>query len=208
MRVIAGIPEITGNPFLLPGKTDGTHVTDLQSAWERIRRAAGLEDVRLHDLRHSFASVGAATGDSMLIIGALLGHSSPKTTARYTHLADHPLKSAADRISEAIERYLADGNPDLADLPLAVGEAGGYASDVETRPELDAVLGAVSRTRWLDTPQAAARLGLTVGTLQTYRWMGTGPTFRKVGRRVVYAAEALDSWKAAYAANENQVLAA
>lgn len=207
MRVIAGVPEIAGNPYLLPGKTDGTHVTDLQSVWERIRMTAGLEDVRLHDLRHSFASVGAATGDSMLIIGALLGHSSPKTTARYTHLSDHPLKSAADRISEAIERYLADGEPDCPDMAQCAEEAI-FPSDEESRPELDRVLGAVLRTRWLDTPQAAARLGLTVGTLQTYRWMGTGPSFRKIGRRVVYAADALDVWRAAYADDQSRALAA
>jgi integrase len=116
MRVIETIPEVAGNNYLLPGKADGTHVTDLQSVWERVRAAAELQDVRLYDLRHSFASVGAATGDSMLIIGALLGHSSPKTTARYTHLADHPLKSAADRISQMIEQYLGELDPARADV--------------------------------------------------------------------------------------------
>ena len=69
--IYAKLPTFTG-------KTDGTHVTDWQSVWKRIRAAAGLEDVRLHDLRHSFASGGAAIGDSILIIGGLLGHSSPK----------------------------------------------------------------------------------------------------------------------------------
>lgn len=208
MRVIASIPEIAGNPFLLPGKADGTHVTDLQSVWERIRAAAGLDDVRLHDLRHSFASVGAATGDSMLIIGALLGHSSPKTTARYTHLSDHPLKSAADRISEAIERYLADGGSDSGEVAESEDLATTSSFEKDARPEMDRVLGAILRTRWLDTPQAAMRLGLTVGTLQTYRWMGTGPTFQKVGRRVVYAADALAAWKAAYSVVESRAPAA
>src|SRR5699024_9444161 len=96
MRLIETIPAVDGNDYLLPGKGDGKHVTDLQACWERVRVAAGLKDVRIHDLRHSFASVGASSGDSMLVIGALLGHSSPKTTARYTHLSDHPLRSAAD----------------------------------------------------------------------------------------------------------------
>ena len=203
MRVIETIPEIAGNPYLLPGKTDGTHVTDLQSVWERIRKAAELADVRLHDLRHSFASVGAATGDSMLIIGALLGHSSPKTTARYTHLADHPLKSAADRISDAIAQYLGDPTSVPVDH---VNQEPSQAADCAS--ELGSVLGTVVRTRWLDTPQAAARIGLTVGTLQTYRWMGTGPQFRKIGRRVVYAAEALDEWQALHAAQGMAALAA
>ena len=192
MRAIAAIPEVAGNPFLLPGKKSGTHVTDLQACWQRIRASAQLEDVRIHDLRHSFASVGAASGDSMLIIGALLGHSSPKTTARYTHLSDHPLKFAADRISEEIARFL---DPDGGEVAAAVAYE--PPSGVEaTMLVADPVLGAVIQTKWLDTRAAAARLGLTVGTMQTYRWMGTGPTFRKIGRRVVYASGALDAWAA------------
>lgn len=203
MRVIDSIPEVTGNPYLLPGRSDGTHVTDLQACWERVRSAAGLQDVRIHDLRHSFASVGAASGDSMLIIGALLGHSSPKTTARYTHLSDHPLKSAADRIAAEIARLL---DPEPADsdpapiIDIAMRDAPHLPSDP--------VLGSVIRTKWLDTRAAAARLGFTVGTMQTYRWMGTGPAFRKIGRRVVYAADVLDAWARVREAEPSTAIAA
>ena len=193
MRVIETIPEVAGNPYLLPGKRAGTHVTDLQACWERIRAAAGLQNVRIHDLRHSFASVGAASGDSMLIIGALLGHSSPKTTERYTHLSDHPLKSAADRIAAEISRFLDPGGADVE------GEIVRDTSAAMSVGIADPVLGAVIRTKWLDTRAAAARLGFTVGTMQTYRWMGTGPAFRKIGRRVVYASETLDAWTMAQA---------
>ena len=63
---------------------------------------AGLDDLRIHDLRHSFASVGAASGMSLPVIGALLGHSQPATTARYAHLADDPLRAAGDKIGEQI----------------------------------------------------------------------------------------------------------
>ena len=66
MKVIVGIPYVEGNPYLLPGKKDGTRVTDLQAVWTRVRVTAGIEDVRIHDLRHSFASVGASNGDSSL----------------------------------------------------------------------------------------------------------------------------------------------
>lgn len=191
LRVINGIPEEVGNPFLLPGKKAGTHVTDLQSVWERIRQTAGLEDVRIHDLRHSFASVGADLGDSMLIISKLLGHSSPKTTDRYTHLFDHPLKSAADRISEKIAAYLdnIDDRTARSVLEMQCEQPG------PVLPKMDPVLGMVARTNWLDTPAAAARLGMTVGTLQTYRWLGTGPSFRKIGRRVVYSEHDLHAWR-------------
>ncbi|OYY77168.1 MAG: hypothetical protein B7Y43_11855 [Sphingomonas sp. 28-62-20] len=204
MRAIEAIPEVAGNPYLLPGKADGTHVTDLQACWERIRAAAGLDDVRIHDLRHSFASVGAASGDSMLIIGALLGHSSPKTTARYTHLSDHPLKSAADRIADAIASFL---DPDELQ-PGSAAEIRAQTSPSEHNLSLSPVLGSVIMAKWLDTRAAAARIGFSVGTMQTYRWMGTGPTFRKIGRRVVYATEELDAWVAAQASAASENLAA
>ncbi len=200
IRILASLPPVEGNPYLLPGKKDGTHVTDLQAVWTRVRKTADLEDVRIHDLRHSFASIGASTGDSMLIIGALLGHSSAKTTQRYTHLSDHPLKSAAERISDEIARHLEMHGADGATSAPAADEDpfGAYwASEAAAEePKGDPVLGDVIRTQWLDTRAAAARLGFTVGTMQTYRWMGTGPTFRKIGRRVVYSAAALNAWAA------------
>ena len=91
-----------GNPYVLAGERMGHHFVGLPKVWERIRKRAGLTDVRLHDLRHSFASAGAAAGDSLLVIGKLLGHQDAKTTARYAHLGDHPLKVAADRIAASI----------------------------------------------------------------------------------------------------------
>lgn len=197
MRIIAMVPVVEGNPYLLPGKKDGTHVTDLQAVWVRIRKTAGLEDVRIHDLRHSFASIGAATGDSMLIIGALLGHRSAKTTERYTHLSDHPLKSAAERISDEIARCLGEGLEVLAANDTMEADPLEAYWAVETEHEAvpaDPVLGAIIRTQWLDTRAAAVLLGFTVGTMQTYRWMGTGPAFRKIGRRIVYSADALIAW--------------
>ncbi len=70
----------------------------MKYSWPRLR----LPDVRLHDLRHSFASVGAGGGDSLLIIGKLLGHKNAASTQRYAHLGDDPLRSAANRISRQI----------------------------------------------------------------------------------------------------------
>ena len=75
---------------------------NLQKAWRRIRRLAKLDDVRIHDLRHSFASVAAAQGLSLPVIGALLVHSQPATTARYAHLAQDPLARANAKISGRI----------------------------------------------------------------------------------------------------------
>lgn len=190
MKVIAEVPEVVGNPYLFPGRNGEGHLVDLQATWERIRSAADLDDVRIHDLRHSFASLGAAKGDSLLIIGSLLGHKSAKTTHRYAHLSDHPMKDAADRISKEMALLLGeDGGAPLDDTK------GVDATTLMTAlPRAKTVLGEVMSTKWLDTPAAAARIGRTVGTLQTYRWMGIGPAFRKIGRRVVYAAADLDAW--------------
>jgi integrase len=106
IRVITDLKPLGDNPYLIPGRGRFMHLMNLASVWRRIRTSAALEDVRLHDLRHSFASMGASNGDSLLVIGALLGHRSTKTTQRYTHLADHPVRSAADRIAATIAGFL------------------------------------------------------------------------------------------------------
>ena len=187
LEVIEAVPEVEGNPYLLPGWKGQGHLVDLQSTWERIRLAAGLGDVRLHDLRHAFASLGARGGDSLLIIGALLGHRSPKTTQRYTHLSDHPLKDAAERISAEAAR--------LMGTKRSAAGSTRRARVVEAPPGTLGVLGEVIDTRWLDTQAAADLLELTVGTLDTYRSMGIGPRCRKIGRRIVYALGDLQAWR-------------
>jgi site-specific recombinase XerD len=70
----------------------------LRSTWEAVRDEASLPGLRLHDLRHAYASVLASGGLSLPIIGALLGHSAPSTTARYAHLLDDPLRQATERV--------------------------------------------------------------------------------------------------------------
>lgn len=100
------LPKHKGNPFVLVGDKEGSHFVALQKIWVDIRTSAGVPDLRLHDLRHSFASVGAGSGHSLLMIGALLGHKDAKTTARYAHLAADPVKLAADTISKRIAEVL------------------------------------------------------------------------------------------------------
>ncbi len=87
---------------MITGAIEGAHLVNLQKPWTRIRKLADLEDVRIHDLRHSFASIGAASGLSLPIIGALLGHNQVKTTARYAHLVGDSLKDAANLIGSKI----------------------------------------------------------------------------------------------------------
>jgi len=80
----------------------GGHRPHINEAWIRVRKAAKLPGVRLHDLRHSFASIGASSGLSLPVIGALLGHTTPVTTHRYSHLFDDPLRAATERASAII----------------------------------------------------------------------------------------------------------
>jgi integrase len=92
--------------WVFPAASGDGHLVGLPRAWEALREWCGLEDVRLHDLRHSFASVGVASGDSLPIIGALLGHADSQTTSRYAHLNADPLKAAADRIAGTIAQAM------------------------------------------------------------------------------------------------------
>jgi integrase len=80
---------------------------EIKRVWERVREEAGLTEVRLHDLRHSFASVAASGGASLVLIGALLGHRVPASTARYAHLTDDARKSVANRTAQDIAASMA-----------------------------------------------------------------------------------------------------
>jgi integrase len=106
---LASLPRIEGNPFVLPGNVDEAHFVGLQKVWTRIRASIGLQDVRLHDLRHSFASVGTDEGDSLQVIGRLLGHSKITTTQRYAHLSMNPVRDAVERIGGRIAAKLLSG---------------------------------------------------------------------------------------------------
>lgn len=101
-KVLEGVPRLEGNPFVICGERATRHLVNLEKPWRRIRKAAKLNDVRLHDLRHSFASVAASGGHSLVVIGKMLGHSQPATTARYAHLADDPVKAASDAVGARI----------------------------------------------------------------------------------------------------------
>ena len=100
--VLDGLPRTAGNPFIIEGKLPDTHITDMQRPWRRIRGLAGLEDVRIHDLRHTYASIAVSGGMPIQMVGRLLGHTQIQTTLRYAHLADDPVRAAAEENSAAI----------------------------------------------------------------------------------------------------------
>lgn len=104
--VLAQLPRVEGNPWCLPGRRHGKGLVNPQKPWRRIRMQAGLDDVRLHDLRHTYASVAARGGFSLPMIGALLGHMEAQTTQRYAHLVGNPVQAAAEQVGEAIRLAL------------------------------------------------------------------------------------------------------
>ena len=103
VRLLESLPRDEENPWVIAGKKPGSHLTDLQHPWRRIRALADLNDARIHDLRHSFASRALALGEGLPIIGKLLGHTQVQTTARYAHLARDTVKASAARIGDSID---------------------------------------------------------------------------------------------------------
>ena len=102
LEVLASLPRLEGNPYVIVGNRQGQRLINLRKPWKRICKAAGLDDLRLHDLRHSFASAGVNGGASLPMIGKLLGHSNSLTTERYSHLQTDPVKAANEQISGRI----------------------------------------------------------------------------------------------------------
>lgn len=95
--VLDTLPKIEDNPYVLPGRKEGEHLMEITWVWFAVRQEAKLDDLRLHDLRHSFASVPATSGESLLVVRSLLGHKRAATAERYAHLSNDPVKRAADK---------------------------------------------------------------------------------------------------------------
>lgn len=121
LALLQTIPRLEGNPHVICGEKAGRHLVNLEQPWRRIRAAAKLDDVRLHDLRHSFASVAAAGGQSLVVIGKMLGHSQPATTARYAHLADDPVKAASNAVGSYIAAAMGGSGGEVVDLTRKKG---------------------------------------------------------------------------------------
>jgi integrase len=102
LELLATLPRIEGNPHVLPGEKGDGHLIGLPKAWTRIKKRAGLDDVRLHDLRHSFATVAVAGGDSLYLVGKVLGHRESRSTEVYAHAQQDPLRAVADRAASKI----------------------------------------------------------------------------------------------------------
>ena len=106
LQVLRSLPRIVGNPYVLPGQRRVSHLVNLDAPWFQIRKEAKIDDVRIHDLRHTFASVGVDAGINLTHIGGILGHTEVTTTQRYAHLDEKPKKHAANLIGAKLQAAL------------------------------------------------------------------------------------------------------
>jgi integrase len=101
-QLLAGLRRRTNGPWVFPADSKPGHRVTVQKTWLAVCRAAKIAGLRVHDLRHSFASQLASSGASLPLIGSLLGHSNPATTHRYAHLFDDPQRAAVERVGKII----------------------------------------------------------------------------------------------------------
>lgn len=107
-KILDALPRHSENPFVFQGEADGKPAVNLEKPWRRIRTKARLEDVRIHDLRHTYASKALASGMSLYMVGQLLGHTQYQTTMRYAHLADAPVRDAANQVANVLSGIAAE----------------------------------------------------------------------------------------------------
>lgn len=107
MAILDSLPKIS--EYCFPGRRGTGHIVNIKDTWKRLLNTAGLSGWRIHDLRHAFASYAACSGKSLPVIGAILGHTQPATTARYAHIANNPVTQAAEETAAQIFRDLHTG---------------------------------------------------------------------------------------------------
>lgn len=117
LELLATLPRIKDNPHVLPGGKGNGHLIGLPKVWAKIKKQAGLEDVRLHDLRHSFATVAVAGGDSLYLVGKVLGHRESRSTEIYAHAQQDPLRAVADRAASTIMAAMKGPGAEVIKLP-------------------------------------------------------------------------------------------
>ena len=110
-RVLARIPRIEGNPWVIAGPEPDSRLKGIHPLWVRLRARAGLDDVRIHDCRHSFASQALALGEGLPLIARLLGHKTVMTTVKYAHLARDTEKASAAKVGDSIGNDLLSLEP-------------------------------------------------------------------------------------------------
>ena len=121
LSVLAALPRVSNNPFVIVGEKQGQHLVNLRKPWLRICKVARLRYVRIHDLRHSFARVGVSGGASLPIIGKLLGHTKSSTTEKYSHLAADPVRAVNEAMGDQIATMLRGQKRNVVKIGTAFG---------------------------------------------------------------------------------------
>lgn len=116
LEILSAISRLVGSDYVFPAFRGNGFYEGTPKVWRNVRSLAGLEDVRLHDLRHSFASVAVSDGASLPIIGALLGHTDSATTQRYAHLHDDPIKATSDMVGNRINALMQPSDANVVHL--------------------------------------------------------------------------------------------
>ena len=116
--ILSGIPRYEGNPYVFPGKRKGRHLVNIDKSWRRIRKEAGLADVRLHDLRRTVGSWLAKDGVPLLTIGRALDHSQLRTTMRYARLTEDPVREALQKHSEHVMEVIGGAKNEAEVIPM------------------------------------------------------------------------------------------
>ncbi|MDD3029126.1 MAG: tyrosine-type recombinase/integrase [Alphaproteobacteria bacterium] len=194
IALLHAMPRKPGNPYLICSdhKPDEP-IQDLQNTWRVIKKWAKIEDVRIHDLRHTFASNAVTMGMSLPMIGRLLGHTQTQTTARYAHLAVSPVLEAATKVTREIGILLELPEPKE---PLTIDGTATFVEAVDPAP-LVKEFGLDSTEdlpNFLTSAQAARYLNLNPRLLDDWRWRRKGPRYVKIGNNVRYAREDLDAF--------------
>lgn len=112
------LPRLMTNPHVFPGEIGNGPITNLIYSWNRVKKKSGISGVRIHDLRHTFASMAARSGLSLQIVGALLGHAHPSTTKRYTHFASKPLQDGSQQVGNMLGLLLGVTSENIPDDDL------------------------------------------------------------------------------------------
>ena len=131
VRVLETIPRLPGSPWVIPGMVEGRPMRNIDEAWGLVCHLAGLKNMRIHDCRHAFASRALGLGETLPMIGRLLGHSEPQTTERYAHLDRDWVRETAVRISESIAADILPAYPGRNDAAFA---RAGRMAEVEKTP--------------------------------------------------------------------------
>ena len=123
LSLLKQLPRLAKSPYCFPGAKPGAHLKEIKRVWYAVRLAAGIKDARLHDLRHTFASVAADEGMSLQLIGSLLGHARPETTRRYAHLTEDARVSAAGKVAGSIAAQMREHSESATATVLSIEKA-------------------------------------------------------------------------------------